>query len=294
MKKLLHEPLVHFMLLGVLVFTGFKFFSKNESNPRGAIVVTQGKIESLVTGFTRTWQRPPTREELNGLIRDYVREEVCAREAMALGLDKEDTVIRRRLRQKLEFISESVAAQADPTDAELQKYLEAHREKFRSERQFTFRQVYLDPQRHGSNLNRDAAQLLIQLQQAGTDSNISLFGDPFLLDQEYKRVPTGEVSKQFGEKFAAKLGDLPVGQWQGPIESGFGTHLVLVINRDEGRMPVLKEVRDAVKLEWSNAQRSETNEKFYEALLQRYTVTIEDSLYAKSGKGADGTIAKKQ
>lgn len=294
MKKLLHEPLVHFMLLGVLVFTGFKFFSKNESNPPDTIVVTQGKIESLVTGFTRTWQRPPTREELNGLIRDYVREEVCAREAMALGLDKEDTVIRRRLRQKLEFISESVAVQANPTDAELQKYLVAHPDKFRRERQFTFRQVYLDPQRHGINLNRDAAQLLIQLQQAGTDSNISVFGDPFLLDQEYKRVPTSEVSKQFGEKFAARLGDLLVGQWQGPIESGYGTHLVLVIDRDEGRMPVLKEVRDAVKLEWSNAQRSETNEKFYEALLKRYTVTIEDSLYAKSVRGADGTIAKTQ
>lgn len=294
MKKLLHEPLVHFMLLGVLVFTGFKFFSKNESNPPDTIVVTQGKIESLVTGFTRTWQRPPTREELNGLIRDYVREEVCAREAMALGLDKEDTVIRRRLRQKLEFISESVAAQANPTEAELQQYLEVHREKFRSELQLTFRQVYLDPQRHGINLNRDAAQLLIQLQQAGTDSDISVSGDPFLLDQEYKGVPAGEVSKQFGEKFAARLGDLPVGQWQGPIESGYGTHLVLILDRDEGRMPVLKEVRDAVKLEWSNAQRSETNEKFYEALLKRYTVTIEDSLYAKSVRGADGSIAKTQ
>lgn len=294
MKKLLHEPLVHFMLLGVLVFTGFKFFSNNESSQPGTIIVTQGKIESLVTGFTRTWQRPPTHEELNGLIRDYVREEVCAREAMALGLDKEDTVIRRRLRQKLEFISESVAAQANPTEAELQQYLEAHREKFRRERQFTFRQVYLDPQRHGINLNSDAAQLLIRLEQAGTDSNISVFGDPFLLDQEYKRVPTSEVSKQFGEKFAARLGDLLVGQWQGPIESGFGTHLVLVTERDEGRMPVLKEVRDAVKLEWSNAQRSETKEKFYEALLKRYTVTIEDPLYAKSVTGTDGTIAKTQ
>ena len=280
MKKLLREPLVHFILLGALVFTGFKFLSKNDSNPPGAIVVTQGKIESLVTGFTRTWQRPPTREELNGLIRDYIREEACAREAMALGLDKEDTVIRRRLRQKLEFISESVAAQANSTDAELQKYFEAHPDKFRSERQFTFRQVYLDPQRHGINLNRDAAQLLTQLQQAGTDGNISVFGDPFLLDQEYKRVPAGEVSKQFGEKFAVKLGDLPVGQWQGPIESGYGTHLVLVIDRDEGRMPVLKEMRDAVEREWSNAQRSETKEKFYEALLKRYTVTIEDPLYA--------------
>ena len=294
MKKLLQEPLVHFILLGALIFTGFKFFSNNESSQPGTIVVTQGKVESLVTGFTRTWQRPPTPEELNGLIRDYVREEVYAREAMALGLDREDTVIRRRLRQKLEFISESVAAQTTPTDAELQKYLEAHPEKFRVERQFTFRQVFLDPQRHGVNLNRDAAQLFIQLQQAGTDGNISLFGDPFLLDQEYKRVPTGEVSKQFGEKFAARLGDLLLGQWQGPIESGYGTHLVLVTDRDEGRMPLLKEVRDVVKLEWSNAQRSETNEKFYQALLKRYTVTVEDPLYAKSVMGADGTIAKTQ
>jgi hypothetical protein len=284
MKKLLHEPLVHFMLLGVLLFAGFKFISKNDVDQPGTIVVTPGKIEFLVTGFTRTWQRPPTQAELDGLIRDYIREEVCAREAIALGLDKDDTVIRKRLRQKLEFISDSVASELVPTDAELQKYLEDNLDKFRTEKQVSFRQVYLDPQRHGQFLSRDVTQLFELLSQSGANADISRFGDSFLLDQEYPDLPIGEVAKQFGEKFATRLGELPIGQWHGPIESGYGVHIVLVTNRRDGRTPLLKEVRDAVRTEWLSAKRTELNEQFYQSLLKRYTVTIENPQVAMTAQ----------
>ncbi|MCM3872017.1 MAG: peptidylprolyl isomerase [Pyrinomonadaceae bacterium] len=280
MKKLLHEPLVHFLLLGLLVFAGFRFTSRNEAGEPGKIVVTQGQVESLVTGFTRTWQRPPTNLELEGLIREYIREEVCTREALALGLDKDDSVIRRRLRQKLEFISDSVASQADPTDEELQKYLLAHADSFRAERQFSFSQVYLDPQKHGESLTRDVNRLLAQLRLAGSKPDLSELGDSLLLEQNFEAVPVGEVSKQFGEKFAAKLVELPVAEWSGPIESGYGLHLVLVSARADGSLPALADVRETVKRDWVNAQRSETNEKFYQALLKRYTVSIEDPLLA--------------
>jgi len=276
MKKLLHEPLVHFVLLGLLVFAGFEFTSRNEASEPGTIVVTQAQVESLVTGFTRTWQRPPTNLELEGLTREYIREEVCTREALALGLDKDDSVIRRRLRQKLEFISDSVASQADPTDDQLQKFLQAHADSFRGQRQFTFNQVYLDPQKHGENLTRDVKQMLAQLRLAGTKPDLSKLGDSFLLEQDFEAVPVGEISKQFGEKFAAKLVELPVGEWSGPIESGFGVHLVLVSARADGSLPALADVRETLKRDWVNAQRAETNEKFYQALLKRYTVTIED------------------
>jgi hypothetical protein len=276
MKKLLHEPLVHFLLLGAAIFAASQWAAGSATTRPGQIVVTQGRIESLATGFARTWQRPPTTGELEGLVRDYIREEIYAREAIALGLDKDDTIIRRRLRQKLEFVSEDVAAQAEPTDEQLRGYLKEHPDAFRTERRFTFSQVYLNPRRRGENLAGDAAQMLAQLRQAGSKADVSALGDSLLLDYQFDALPATEVAKQFGEKFAAKLGELPAGQWQGPIESGYGVHLVWVSERTEGRMPVLEQVHDAVRREWANARRREANEKFYQALLTRYTVTIEE------------------
>ena len=280
-KNVVREPLVHFLLLGVLIFAVFKFVSSETSQP-GKILITQGRIESLETAFSRTWRRPPTASELEGLIRDYVREEVFTREAVALGLDKDDTIIRRRLRQKLEFVSEDVAAHAEPTDEQLRAYLKEHADAFRGDRRFTFRQVYLDPQRRGANLDRDASQMLAQLRRSGGQTDISVLGDSRMLENEFKALPAREVVKQFGEKFAATLGEMPVGQWQGPIESGFGVHLVSMTERTDGSMPALEDVHAAVRREWINARRLETNEKFYRTLLQRYAVTIERPEVAKN------------
>jgi hypothetical protein len=204
-----------------------------------------------------------------------VRDEIATREATALGLDQDDTVIRRRLRQKLEFVSEDIAAQAEPTDADLDAYLHAHPESFRVERRFTFRQVYLDPVKHGDNLDRESEKLLARLQRAGGDVDSSTMGDSLLLEHAFQSVPAGEIAKQFGEEFATKLGELALGRWQGPVESGYGVHLVLVRERTEGRLPALADVREAVRREWDNARRVEANETFYEELSKRYTVTIE-------------------
>jgi len=275
MKAILREPLLHFLLLGAAIFAAYSLVSKGSSGEPGRIVVTQGQVASMAVGFTRTWQRPPTSDELEGLIRDRVREEVYCREAMALGLDKDDTIIRRRLRQKMEFITDDVAARAEPTDDELSAFLKAHADTFRVQRQFTFSHVYLSPERHGENLARDAEQLLAQLKQAGEKADVSELGDPFLLERQFQSLPASEAVKQFGEQFAAKLGELSPRQWQGPVESGYGVHLVWVSERTEGRVPALAEVRDAVRREWANARRLEGNEKFYQELLERYVVTIE-------------------
>ena len=275
MKKVLREPLLHFLLLGTVIFAAYGFVSKRGSSEPGKIVISEGQIAAMAEGFARTWRRPATRDELEGLIKDQVQEEVYCREAMALGLDKDDTVIRRRLRQKMEFVSDDVAALAEPSDEELSTYLKAHTETFGVQRQFTFSQVYLNPERHGENLARDTAQVLTQLRQAGDEADLSQLGDSFLLEHKFHSLPASEVVKQFGEKFAAKLGELSLGQWQGPVESGYGVHLVWISDRTEGRVPALAEVRDAVRGEWANARRLETNEKFYQELLKRYVVTIE-------------------
>jgi PPIC-type PPIASE domain len=275
MKRLLKEPLLHFLMLGAAIFAIYNWLPKRSSGEPGKILITQGQIGQLATGFAKTWQRPPTTQELAGLVRDRVREEVYCREAMALGLDKDDTIVRRRLRQKMEFVSDDIADQFEPSDADLNAYLTAHPDMFRFERRFTFRQVYLDPQKHGENLARDAAQLLTQLNQAGGKADVSALGDSFLLEHTFELVPDSEVTKQFGEKFAAKLSELSSGHWRGPVESGYGMHLVFVEERTEGRAPKLAEVRDAVHREWANARRLESNEKFYQGLLKRYAVMIE-------------------
>jgi hypothetical protein len=276
MKRIIKEPLVHFLLLGVGVFIVFSLLSKSGGGAdSGKIVVTQGQISAMVVAFTRTWQRPPTAEEMKGLIQDRVREEVYCREAVALGLDKDDAVIRRQLRSKMEFVMNDVAAQAEPTEADLNAYLQAHPDRFRVEQRFTFSQVYLDPAKHGENLARDIAELLARLNRAGGKADESALGDSFLLEHTFTAAPASEVAKQFGEKFAAKLAELSPGQWQGPVESGYGVHLVLVSERTQGRVPALAEVHDDVRREWANAGRLELNEKFYQELLKRYSVTVE-------------------
>jgi hypothetical protein len=244
--------------------------------------VTQGQIENLVSGFAKAWQRPPTSEELAGLVRDLVREEVYCREAIALGLDKDDTVIRRRLRQKMEFISDDIAAMPEPTDADLNAYLQAHTDRFRAEQTFTFSQVYLDPEKHGENLARDISALLLRLNRTGGQAQVSALGDSLLMERSFTAAPASEIAKQFGEKFAAKLGQLSPGKWEGPVESGYGAHLVFVSERTEGRVPELAEVRDDVRREWANAKRLELNEKFYQELFKRYSVTIESPLLAEA------------
>ena len=285
MKRLLKEPLLHFLLLGAGLFFAYRLIPRSASGGvSGEIVVTQGEIEHLAAGFGKTWQRPPTQEELMGLVRDRVREEVYCREAIAMGLDKDDTVIRRRLRQKMEFVSDDIAAQTEPSDSDLATYLNSHANAFRVPPRFTFRQVYLDPKKHGGHLARDAAQFLVQLNQAGTAAEELTLGDALMLDNQFKNVSAVEVTRQFGDKFAAALIKLSPGQWQGPIESGYGVHLVLVSERVEGRLPALAEIRDAVAREWASSRRVEANEKFYQELLKRYTVTIEPPKVVEGGK----------
>ena len=284
MKKLIREPFIHFILLGAAIFVANHFLSARADNQPGKIVITQGDITSIIIGFSRTWQRPPTREEMDGLIRDRVREEVYYREAMAMGLDRDDPVIRRRLQQKLQFVTNDVATPAEPTDADLTAYLKAHVKNFRADPKFSFSQVYLDPSKHGDHLAQDANELLIQLQQRRRDVDLSSLGDAFLLEHRFEATPTSEIAKQFGDKFVAKLAGVPIGQWVGPVESGYGKHLVFVENRTEGRLPELVEIRDAVLRDWTNARRLEANEKFFQTLLKHYQVVVETFDPAKAGQ----------
>jgi hypothetical protein len=274
LKKLLREPLLHFLLLGAAIFAAYSLVSKPDVSEPGKIVITQGQLASMAASFALMRQRPPTHAEWEGMIRDRVREEVYYREAIALGLDKDDTIIRRRLAQKMEFVANDVGAAPKPSDAELNAYLLSHPDKFRVEQKFTFTQVYLDPKKHGENLARDAAELASQLNHT-SGANISGLGDALMLDSKFDAAPAGEIAKLFGEKFATSMADLPPGRWQGPIESAYGEHLVFLSDRSDARTPALHEVRDVVQREWTNAKLLEANERAYDELLKHYTVSVE-------------------
>jgi hypothetical protein len=272
--KIVREPLFHFLILGAAIFGAHGLITRHKTDKPGEIVVTQAAIENLTTGFTRTWQRPPTEDELTGLLRDYIREEAAYREALALGLDRDDMIVRRRLRQKLEFVSDGLATRTEPSDAELQRFLQAHPETFLTEPLFSFRQIYINPQLHGENAHRDAAQVLESLQHAGSSVRDNL-GDPFLLEQNFDNVLLSDVKKTFGEQFASAIGTLRVGTWQGPIDSGYGVHLVRVTKHTDSHLPALAEVREQVRRDYLDGKRKEATDKFYNALLSRYSVRIE-------------------
>ncbi len=273
MKAALREPLVHFLALGALLFLFFAW--RGGSGPGSSrIDITPGLIEHLASGFARTWQRPPTDAELKGLIDDYVKEEIATREAVGLGLDRDDTIIRRRLRQKLEFLVEDAASSA-PTDAELQAWLEKHPDSFRAEPQVALRQVYVSPERRGASARPDAESILARLRAGGKGVATDRLGDASMLPTELPLGPLREVGRAFGETFAQDLMKIELGQWTGPVESPYGLHLVLVSQRVVGAPPELADVRPMVERELLAERRKKELDGLYERLLQKYTVTIE-------------------
>jgi hypothetical protein len=274
MKRLMREPLLHFLLLGAALFVAFAFLRDDSAPRQTQIVVSAEKLEHLAVLFARTWQRPATREELEGLINDFIREEVAYREGLALGLDRDDTIIRRRLRQKLDFLAEDLASQVEPTEADLLAYLAAHPEDFRTAPRLSFRQVYVNPEQHRNGLDTAVRALVTALHRdASTDA--SGLGDRIQLEHGYANISTRDIARLFGAQFAAAIVELPLGSWQGPIPSGYGVHLVIVDERRDGRLPPLDAVRDAVRREWENARRQEKIEQFYRTLLEKYEIIVE-------------------
>jgi len=286
-SKILKEPLVHFLLIGVALFLIFRVAGGQNSESPNEIVVTQGAIESLVMSWEKTWQRPPMAKELEGLIESYIRQEVLYREALAMGLEKEDTIIKRRLGQKMKFLFEDVADQTQVTEDELTQYLTENQENYRIDPQFTFNQVYLNPDKRKTDLDEDVRLLLAELQGSQGAWGSVLFGDSLMLPDSFESLPAREVDRQFGTGFAAQLSELETGEWTGPVRSGFGVHLVFIGEKVEDRIPNLEEVRDSVERDLIAQRRRDANEKIYQRLRERYTITVERPVAAASEAGGE-------
>ena len=273
MRSLLREPLLHFLVIGAALFGLYGLVGNKEAEP-AKIVVSAERVAHLADKFARTWRRPPTQEELDGLLEDDIRDEVFYREGRAAGLDRDDAIIRRRVRQKMEFLAEDMAASA-PSEEQLTAYLALHAERFRTEDRLTFRHVFLSATRRGEALERDAKEIAATLVGAATPLDTAALGDPFLLGETFRQTPHSDVARTFGEGFARHLAAVEVGRWQGPIRSSFGAHFVFVDERTRGSLPPLDAVHDEVRRAWLNARRIEAEEKLYRTLRERYRVVVE-------------------
>lgn len=271
----LHEPLLHFLVIGAGIFLVYHFVrGSHETAPR-EIVISESRIEALAENFGRTWMRPPTPQELRGLVDDYVKEELYYREAIAMGLDRDDTVIRRRLRQKMEFVSEDVAASAQATEAQLQQFLTAHPDKFVEPTRVTFQQVFVNVGKRRDAARRDADRILAELRVGRGPAIPAEAGDPTLLPAGLEDASPQEVSGRFGEEFSKQLETAPIGQWVGPIVSTFGLHLVRVSARNTSTLPRLADIRPVVAREWQAQQRTQMGDTLCASLRSRYEVRYE-------------------
>ena len=261
---LLHEPLLHFLLIGAAVFALYAAVERVEPTRSPAVIaVTPAQLERLTRQFEAVWRRPPTAAEREGLVGDYVREEVYYREALALGLDRDDTVIRRRLRQKMEFLSDAGAEALAPSEEELREHLQAHADRFAVPARITFRQVFLGDDDPGAALASLAA---------GADPGD--VGRGSLLPPTMETAGATSVDGTFGDGFFAAVARLPPGEWQGPVASAFGNHLVRLDEAQPAAMPPFEAVRGDVERDWRQEKAAELREVQYQALLRHYRVVL--------------------
>lgn len=276
--KWLREPLVHFLAIGAAIYLLYGLFAEPapEADDK-TIVVSAGEVEWMRTAWQKRWNRRPTAAQLDGLIQQYIRESVLYREALTMGLNKHDSVIRRRLAQKLEFLAKDLVALTPPSEQELEAYFAKHEARYQVPARYTFTQVFLDPDKRGDGILSDAERIKAALIAQGTPTQAAgALGDSFMLQDYYPEKAQAEIQKQFGRGFAESVVALTPGQWHGPVLSGYGVHLVYVSDVVQASAPDFATVRERVTQDWTTARSEELNEQFYANLREQYTVVIEE------------------
>jgi len=289
--KLLKEPLVHFAVAGALMFGVYEGLHRGEAAAPGVepVRIGDGELRWLSDGFTQQWQREPTDDELRGLLHDLLVEELLAREAESLGLAEGDTVVRRRLAQKLTFLIEDTRT-VEPTEDELRRYQAENGERFRKPARVSFVQVYFNPARR-TQAASDAEDALLELSSLGTPDSARGMGDPLLLDMDFKDLDEDTVSGMFGPKFAAAVFALEPGSWHGPFESGYGLHLVFVTEASRPAPREFEEVKREVLAQWRQEREREVEAQYLAELRAKYGIVLEGSVETRFPQLATEPIA---
>jgi hypothetical protein len=275
LRRVIREPLIHFLVAGVLIFAVYDAFNEDalKSSP-DKIVIGDAEMQFLRAQHEKLWGRPPTDPELAPLVQEFIREEVLYREGVAMGLDQDDVIVRRRIGQKMEFLIGDLAVPSEPDDETLAKYLEANRDKYREPPRLTFTHVYFNVDRRGEQARADAEAVLAEL---GDRERAPEVGDRFALSVDYAGKTAREVDQTFGPAFGEQLVEAPVGAWFGPVESAYGLHLVRILVHTEPRMPDFDELRDRLSNDYSFETRQAANAEALEWLTERYRIVFEGS-----------------
>jgi peptidyl-prolyl cis-trans isomerase C len=293
LKRWLREPLLHFLLIGVALFVIYHRLNPTAANPDNTrrIELTNDDIRQLEIAWTAQWQRPPTSDEMRNLVEDKVREEILYREGLSLGLDRGDTIVKRRLAQKMDFLADDVSALRDPSLEELKAWYAKNGSQFELPSRITFRHLYFSPDKRGAAA-RDAA--LKALEKVGQNADITQttgLGDQFMFQDYYADRTTEQVANVMGTKFAQALLQLKPGTWSGPVESGFGWHMVWMDSITPRRVPEFDQVDLAdIKAQWLSAQRAETKRELFTAMKARYEIVLPKPFSAPSTSGVAAAV----
>ena len=276
-KRWFREPLLHFLLIGAALFAIYSYINRGRIGiePSKQIIVSLDDLRVMETYFESQWHRPPTPAEFQAMVEDKIREEVLYREGLAMGLDKDDTIVKRRMAQKMQFLAEDVAAAHEPSTDELKAWFDKNSQKFALPSRYSFRHLYFSPDKRGKKAQGDAADALAKI--AGQPENSSFaasVGDRFMFQDYYGDRTPSAIAKEFGPQFAVALEKLKPGSWQGPVESGYGWHLVFVDTVIPGRIPAFEEIEPDVKTAWLGEQKSVAWQKAYAEMRAKYSVML--------------------
>lgn len=286
-KRLALEPMIHFLLLGGAIFAWFGVFAETPpySPNENRIVISSDVLERATVAWTQRWSRPPDAEEMRGIVNELVREEVLYREALALGLDRDDVVIRNLLRQKFEFVTQDLGFDAEPDEAVLRAFHAQHADRYSQAASLSFSQILFSLDKRGPTAEADARAALADLRTATAPDAAEVLGDGGALAPSYQEIADFEIEARFGPEFTAAVLSTDPGRWSEPIQSAYGLHLVWVEDRTAGAQLSFEQVAQRVRDDWVYEQRRLSNENIYQKLLERYEVTIESPAESDVGTG---------
>ncbi len=277
LKRWLREPLVHFLLIGLAVFGLYSYMHRGRGGVESSrqIVLSVDELRQMDVIFQSQWHRQPTPSEFQAMVEDKVREEVLYREGLAMGLDKDDTIVKRRMAQKMQFLAEDVAAAHEPSTAELKAWFDKNTTKFALPSRYSFRHLYFSVDKRGKNAPDNATEALNKIAGQPEDSKLAVsLADPFMFQDYYGDRTPEALAKEFGPQFAVALEKVKPGSWQGPIESGYGWHLVFVDTVVPGRIPSLEEIESEAKIAWLGEQKATAWKKAYKEMRAKYAVLL--------------------
>ena len=278
-NKWAREPMLQFLLIGACIYGVYEWRGVPDEDPdTRMVVVGTARIEGFISGWEQRFGRPPAEQELDAMVQQFVREDILAREAIAMGLGDDDPITRRRMAQKLEFLTRDLVRLKEPAEGELERYFAEHEAEYREPDLITFSHVFIDPDRRGDATLEDAAVLLEALIAVGEPEADALqIGDRFMGQDYYPGKSELDIRRHFGGGFSLAVMELEPGRWHGPVLSGYGTHLVYVHALEVSPPARLDDVRNAVLASWQETQENEFNEQYFESLKARYEIVIEQT-----------------